>query len=168
METHKEKLAKLAKGPGVFVYLGGAYDHEWKPTPKLSGKKEPLLTAEGMPVMDRSGRQIYKPAGEIQRDDSGQPIMGGIPEKKRIEVKVFSMWGVEFPKGEKVGVSNEALALKLRARSELFDEIEGAYEEIPEPPQGAGKIKRRKYRKRAASDRDVVKAVEDHEAEAAE
>ena len=48
-ERRRDRVAKLDKGPGVFVYDGSAVDHEWTPTPKLIGEGVAKLDGNGLP-----------------------------------------------------------------------------------------------------------------------
>ena len=137
----KDRLAKLKKGPGVFVYNGSSFDHESIPTPLLTGRNEPVLDANGMPVMDSSGRQVYQRAGSFVRGPKGEVVMGGVPKIKRTKIDVFKIRGVEFPEGERVTVEDPQLALKLRGM-DAFDEVEPEVEE--ETPEEAPKKRGRK------------------------
>jgi hypothetical protein len=130
----KDRLAKIKKGPGVFVYNGGAFDTDWAPTPMLVGAKVPKLDEQGMPVRDRAGRQVYERAGEVVRDLKGQPVLGGEPSVERKPMKTFVVRGKEFPAGKQVVVDDPTLALKLRCMSH-FDEVEaGAVLEVEAEP----------------------------------
>jgi len=120
----RERLAKLKKGPGVFVYDGEGYDTEAIPTPLLTGTKSPVFNAAGLPVMDASGRQIYEKSGRPVTAQDGTIVMGGVPKVRRIKIKTLKMRGLEFPEGKPVLVADEALALKLRGM-DVFEEVEG-------------------------------------------
>lgn len=119
----RDRLKKIKKGDGTFVYDGSSVDTEWTPTPKLTGHKEATLDVHGMPVVDSSGRQAYKPAGRIVTDDSGRPVLGGIPKVTRHKIETRVVRGVSFPAGEPVKVGAE-LALKLRCMAH-FEEVAG-------------------------------------------
>lgn len=120
----RDRLAKLKRGPGVFVYDGEAYDTEATPTPLLTGMKSPVFNAAGLPVMDQSGRQIYERSGRPVIAQDGTVVMGGVPKVKRIKIKVLALRGVEFPEGKSVLVTDESLALKLRGM-DVFEEVLG-------------------------------------------
>lgn len=120
----KDRLAKLKRGPGVFVYDGSFCSVEHIPTPMLTGHKEPVLDANGMPVTDAVGRQVYQPAGRVKTGQDGRPIMGGIPKVKKTPADSWTVRGKVFPAGEQVVVDNPSLALKLRGM-DGFEEIEG-------------------------------------------
>jgi len=141
MENRKARLAKLKKGPGVFVYLGGAMDTEATPTPLLGGKKVVALSDSGLPILDASGRPTYQPAGMPVLDGKGRPMLGGQPKIKHIELSTFLVRGVPFAKGEQVTVGDEQLALKLRGMR-VFEEIESA----PEAESAEDKPGKRKKR----------------------
>lgn len=130
----KERLAKLKKGPGVFVYDGSLCDTESIPTPLLVGKAQPVFDARGMPVVDKTGRQQYAPAGQFVRDESGQPVLGGTPKTVTRQLSTFKLRGFEFPAGKPVTVSDSALALKLRGMNG-FEEVEAIQVET-EPDAG--------------------------------
>lgn len=121
----KDRLAKLKKGPGVFVYDGSAVDVEHIPTPLLTGKKVPELDGAGMPLVDGAGRQVFKRAGTPVRNDRGEIIMGGAPKVVRHPINVFEIHGFAFPKGEPIHVDNDQLALKLRGM-DCFTEVDAA------------------------------------------
>lgn len=128
----KERLARQKKGPGVFVYDGSGCDTVWHPTPVLVGKSEALLDSSGMPAIDSSGRQIFKPAGQYKRDKQGKIIMGGVPRVERVPLDVFKLRGVEFPAGVPVRVEDGQLALKLRCMG-CFEEVDEAALADPDP-----------------------------------
>jgi hypothetical protein len=123
-EKRKDRLAKIKKGPGVFVYGGEAYDTEAVPTQLKVGKNVPLLDQDGMPVTDRSGRPMFERAGRVVQDSKGQPVLGGEPIIKRKRITTYKLRGLEFPEGVAVEVSDAAVALKLRCLG-LFEELEG-------------------------------------------
>lgn len=118
----RERLAQLKRGAGTFVYLGG-HDVEFQPTPLKIGRNEPLLDESGMPVVDGTGRQVFKPAGGIARDSTGKPMLGGDPKVVRHKLDELNVRGVVFPKGKPVKVEDAALALKLRCM-QSFEEVE--------------------------------------------
>ena len=136
----KERVARLKKGPGLFVYNGTAKDHDWSPTPQTVGKAVQMLDDAGMPVVDGSGRPVYERESKYVRDAKGNVVMGGPPKIKTRLLDVFNLWGVEFPEGERVEVTNAALALKLRGM-DGFDEVDEATDEAadetpsPSPPK---------------------------------
>lgn len=115
--NRKERLAQLKKGTGVFVYDGTALDVELKPTPLR--RKANKNTFD----LDENDRMVPVKAGSIVRDDNGKPVMGGKPERIEHKVKVYKLWGREFPAGEPVEVADTKLARKLRAMA-VFDEVE--------------------------------------------
>ena len=149
MLNRAQKIAKLdlRDGPGVFSYIGGAFDTESTPTVLRYGRNEPEFGADELPVVDRAGRQVFKRVGHIAVDESGKPRLGGPPTVKRIEMSTFKVGGVTFQRGEKIVVYDHKLALKLRV-SEFFDEDEGAFEDISKA-HGKGKAKRKLYRLKA-------------------
>ena len=122
-EKRKDRLAKLKKGPGVFVYDGLGFDVEAIPTVLKIGRNVPVLDSEGMPVVDDSGRQVFEKQGKIVRDSKGQPVLGGVPKIKKTPLDVFEVRGMKFPKGEPVEVKDPSIALKLRCL-ERFEEVE--------------------------------------------
>lgn len=124
MESRRRRLAKLKKGPGVFIYDGSHKDHEWKPTPKLTGKKEIVCDNDGIPVLDDSGRPTYKPAGKVVFGDDGKPLMGGKPKVIHTKVETRVIRGVTFVSGEATVIDDASLALKLRGM-EGFKEVAG-------------------------------------------
>ncbi len=129
----RDRLAKIKKGPGVFVYDGSAMDTESIPTPLLTGRKTPLFDASGLPALDRAGRQIYSSAGEPVRNPlTGAIVMGGVPKLVHHPVAVYTIREHEFPKGEPIEVHDDELALKLRCLS-CFTEVEA--DETAEAPK---------------------------------
>lgn len=130
----KQRLAKIKRGPGVFVYDGSHYDTNWIPTVKMTGREVPVLDGSGFPVMDGSGRQVYQRAGTPVRDDKGRPVLGGEPKVERIRLETVKIWGVDFPEGVPVEVKDTSLALKLRCLT-AFEEIEPKAEEPIEKPK---------------------------------
>lgn len=134
-QRRKDRLAKQKKGPGAFVYTGESVDTHWSPTPKLTGTRAPALAADGMPVVDAAGRQIYKPAGQIVTDERGIPVLGGVPKVERTPVESRIVRGVSFPKGKPVAV-DAALALKLRCMAH-FEEVEAVQIETEPSPVSA-------------------------------
>jgi len=144
--TRAEKQAKLKKGPGVFIYCGGAYDTEATPTVLRYRKVEPVLDGQGFPALDKSGRQIFRNTGDVVRSAEGNPVLGGPPEVKKTEIETYKIWGHEFPRDRKVEVQNEALAFKLRALG-CFRETDDAPEAV-DPGAPEGWMQKRKYRKR--------------------
>lgn len=140
-QTRKQRLADVAKGPGVFVYDGSAVDTIATPTPKLSDGRRPVFNEHGMPVMDRANRQVFEPSGVPLRDADGTPVMGGAPKIERVPIDVRNVWGVSFPKGEEVQVDDPRLARKLRCLPE-FGEVVG-YEDAPaDAPKKRGRPKK--------------------------
>ena len=89
-----------------------------------------MYSAAGAPVIDRSGRQQFRPSGEIVRDSKGAPVLGGVPEIRRTPIATRVVRGVSFPTGKPVKVG-DAIALKLRCMGG-FDEVGG--EEVEAPP----------------------------------
>lgn len=148
MENRKSKQAKLKQGPGVFTYIGGAFDTEWIPTVLKTSKQEAAVSDDGSPIYDRAGRPVMVPAGRVVRNDKGEPMMGGPPKVVRNELKTYTLRKIEFPKGEPVEVFDEALALKLRGL-DCFDEAEDEIEDA-EPGKQKSKKQKRKYQRRAA------------------
>lgn len=128
-ENRKSRQAKLKSGPGVFRYVGGAYDTACTPTVLRTSRREPDLDGSGMPRLDASGRQMWRPAGAIVRDEKSAPVLGGPPKVERIELDVCTVRRVPFALGEAVEVADEQLALKLRGM-ECFEEVDGG-----EPPK---------------------------------
>jgi hypothetical protein len=121
-ERRRDRVAKLDKGPGVFVYDGSAVDHEWTPTPKLIGEGVAKLDGNGLPVIGKDGRQVFEDPNKIERDaKTGAVVMGGAPKKKDIPIAVYKLRGIEFPKGKPVEV-DATLALKLRGMNG-FEEV---------------------------------------------
>ena len=121
--TRKQRLAQIKRGPGVFVYDGSAVDSHWEPTPLRAGRQEPMLDNDGMPVLDAAGRQRHMRVGALLKGKDGRPVMGGEPKKTFIPIETYKIWGSEFPTGEPVEVSDQALARKLRCLG-CFDEVE--------------------------------------------
>ena len=108
-KTRKGRLAQLKRGPGVFVYDGGAFDTDSEPTP---------LFKNGEPVLDHSGKQK----------------LGGPPILHRIPIDTYQLMGVEFPKGVEVEVKSSALALKLRGMDHFHEKEEAVVEELKRGP----------------------------------
>jgi hypothetical protein len=117
------RLSQLKIGPGFFVYNGKGIDIETIPTVLKTGKKEPAYDASGMPLIDSSGRQKFRPAGKVKYKKDGSPLMGGPPKIIKHRIKIFKIWGYDFPIGEKVFVKKVALARKLRGM-DTFIEVE--------------------------------------------
>ena len=133
-ERRKDRLAKIDKGPGTFVYDGKAHLIEWTPTPKLVGVGVAKLTSEGLPVIGHDGRQVYEKPNQIEKDSkTGAVVMGGVPKVKKIPIDTRVIWGVEFPKGKPVLVGAE-LALKLRCL-EHFEEVKATKEKKQDQPK---------------------------------
>ena len=154
----KERLARQKKGPGVFAYDGSGFDTEWIPTPRVTGDQEAVLGEDGMPALDGSGRQIFKPAGQFIRDKQGRLVMGGIPKVKRTPIEVFKLRGVSFPAGKEVVVDDPTMALKLRCMP-CFEEREmGAIRVETEPDEEvvAPAHVPKKIRKKRISTAEVV------------
>ena len=121
-ENRKNRQAKLAPGPGVFVYQGGAFDTHATPTYLRIAKNTPRTDADGVPVLDAAGRQTYEQVGAVQRDPITQkPMLGGKPKVERIEMDPYRVSGIAFPKGVAVQVPG-ALALKLRGMNAFAEE----------------------------------------------
>lgn len=142
MQRRRDRLAKIKKGPGWFVYTGDAVATEYSPTPLLYGKQVPVLLENGMPAIDGSGRQIFEVAGSAVRDSVGRPMLGGPPKVTRHEIATYKLRGVSFPKGEPVRVDDEDLALKLRCLGKvIFEEVEPVQveeaegDELPPEPE---------------------------------
>ena len=152
-KSRKLRQARLKRGPGVFVYEGGAYDTEWVPTYLKVGRNVPVFDANSMPVVDGSGRQVYEKAGALVRDSKGQPVLGGTPEMKRIPLDVFVVRGKEFPKGKEVVVDDPSLALKLRGM-DFIEEVEGEALEIVE--EGAVPQPKKRGRKPRAVEAEAI------------
>ena len=121
--NHAARIAKLKVGPGTFVYLGGEFDTECTPTAMRYGKMQPVIGEDNQPVLDRSGRQVFERVGDLVRDKTGRPVMGGLPKMKHTEIEVRKTCGLVFPKGEPVAVNDEAIALRLRGKK-TFKEVE--------------------------------------------
>lgn len=119
----RERLAQIKKGPGTFVFLGG-HDTEYTPTPMRTGKNVPVLDANGMPIVDGSGRQVFQPPNTIDHDEHGQPRLGGPPKVTRHKMDKFELRGVTFEKDKPTQVNDHALALKLRCM-QSFKEVDG-------------------------------------------
>ena len=117
----RERLAQLKRGPGTFTFLGG-YDVEWIPTALLTGKNVPVLDANDMPVVDGSGRQVFKPANEVVRDEAGRPKLGGVPKVVKRKLDKITVRKVTFEKDKPTYVGDHALALKLRCM-QSFKEV---------------------------------------------
>jgi len=124
-------MAKIKKGPGVFVYDGSAETETHTPTPMLSRANSPVFTDDGLPVVDSSGRQVFERAGRVIKNGDGTVRMGGKPKVERIKLDTFVLWGVAFPKGKEVLVEKETLAHKLRCLH-CFKEVDGDKVEIKE------------------------------------
>lgn len=131
----KDRLKKLKKGPGTFVYVGGASDTAAIPTYLRMGARVPRLDAANMPITDGSGRQVYERAGAIVKDMKGQPVLGGPPKVEHIELETYDVRGVSFPKDEPVQVKDPTLALKLRCLSH-FEEVDEDGEESDSEERG--------------------------------
>jgi hypothetical protein len=149
----KNRVAKLRKGAGTFVYKGGLFDTVSTPQPLVTGANEPVFDAGGAPVIDSSGRQVYQRSGQVVRDIQGRPVLGGEPKLERIEFEVAKVRGVSFPRGEPVHVSDEMLALKLRGMLG-FDEVEAVElvesdEPVSEAPKKRGPGRPRKEKAEA-------------------
>ena len=130
--SRKGRIAKLKKGPGVFVYNGTQVDTEWTPTILTVGGKTPALNAQGMPVLDRSGRQTWVTTGSPVLDEKGIPMLGGPPKKTTRKLDTVTVWGIEFKKGAAVKVDNSTLALRLRGK-DCFEEVDEE-DEVTEKP----------------------------------
>jgi hypothetical protein len=133
MENRKSRQAKLKQGPGVFKYVGGAFDTEAIPTVLLTAKKEPNLDADGNPEYDRAGRAVMVPAGAPVRDAANKIVMGGPPKMKRTKLETYVVRRVAFRLGEAVEVADEQLALKLRGMKGLFAELDAGTAGLKEP-----------------------------------
>ena len=146
--TRDMRLGKMGRGPGVFVYDGGRYVVEHSPTVLLTKKKQIRTDEDGAPVQDSSGRLVYDPAGQPVLDHDGiTPRMGGKPKAQRIELAELVVWGVKFPKGKHVKVSDAALALKLRCLGVREVGAAGEAAEVDEPVSGRERKKRDKKAK---------------------
>jgi hypothetical protein len=150
--SRKMRLAKVRRGPGVFVYAGGAFDVAAIPTVKLAGKNEPVFDGDGLPVTDSSGRQVFQKRGTPIRDRNGVPVLGGPPKMERIELEVFAFRGIEFPRGEAVEVDDESIALKLRlfpfmGESEKGQDVAGLVSEVSESIEAPAPKKRGRPKK---------------------
>lgn len=141
MATRRERLAKIKKGPGVFVYEGGACAKEFIPTVKRIGRKEPLLDQNGYPVVDSSGRQIYQPSGQPVREN-GIPVLGGIPKVENRPLDFLTIQGVKLNRGVPVFVSDEVVAVKMRCMAFVkeIDKMPETTEE--EAPKKRGRPKK--------------------------
>jgi hypothetical protein len=122
MDNRKSRQAKLKQGPGTFKYLGGAFDTESTPTILKTSKKAPAIGDDGMPLYDRASRAVMVPAGAPVRDERGNPVLGGPPKIKKVELKTCVVRRKEFPLGKPVEVTDESLALKLRGLK-TFEEV---------------------------------------------
>jgi hypothetical protein len=145
-QTRKQRLARIKKGPGVFVYDGSAVDTEWEPTVMRHGKKEPMFTPDGMPVVDVAGRQMYQKVGAIMKGKDGRPVFGGEPKRHTKPIDVLVLWGKEFPSGVPVFVEDTAMARKLRCLGS-FDELEGDEAELAKSEGAAVEAPKKRGRK---------------------
>ena len=123
---HHERLSQVSSAPGTFVYDGSHVAVEHSPTAMRVGKDVPILDADGMPVVIK-GVQQFQPAGQFVRGSDGNPVLGGKPKETRIKLTTKTVFGVEFPEGKPVVVTDRALAQKLRCLSG-FSEVEAAGE----------------------------------------
>lgn len=130
ISRRKERLAKIKDTTGVFIYDGSHEIEEHTPTPLKVGKKEPVFTSDGMPLMDNNGRQIYQTPGRIVTDMTGKAVMGGPPKVKRQKLENRTIWGVEFVKGVPTPVDSIDLAIKLRSMPG-FKEVASTKQEDP-------------------------------------
>lgn len=130
-DNRKQRQAGFKKGPGIFVYRGGAFDTAWEPTPLRRNTQTVKLDDQGNPVVDAQGRAVMEPAGSFVIV-GGKVVMGGPPKVSRTEIDPWTLSGVTFPRGKAVPVADKALALKLRGMSDFFDEVE-AVEAQAEP-----------------------------------
>lgn len=143
----KQRLAKLKKGPGTFVYDGSAKDVHYVPTVLLVGKKVAVFDAEGMPVVDENGEQVYQRPNRPVIGTDGKPKLGGKPKIELKPLDVRTVRGVKFPAGKPVSV-DAGLALKLRGMNG-FEEVESdgadaeASSESDEPASGRARKRRR-------------------------
>lgn len=128
----KKRLLALDRGPGVFVYDGGAVDVECRPTVLMAGREEPMFDAAGNVALDRAGRQVMQRRGVPVRDEWGNIVLGGEPERNETEIETFKIWDVEFPKGVPVRVRDRSLAAKLRAMSSFTERHSVAVEDEPQ------------------------------------
>ena len=121
-DNRKSRQADFKKGPGWFVYKGGAFDTEWIPQPLRRTRPEPKLDELGNVIMDSQGNAIMEQVGSfvIVR---GKVVMGGPPKVVRTEFKDWKVGGVVFKRGEPTRVEDKRLALKLRGM-EQFEEVE--------------------------------------------
>lgn len=110
----KQRLAKIKRGPGTFVYDGSHEDVHYEPTPLLRGRAEAAYNADGSLKVDRSGRQVFEKQGAPVRNEAGQIKLGGKPNVVRRKLETITVRGVVLPKGEPVLVGDPAKALKLR------------------------------------------------------
>jgi hypothetical protein len=140
-KTRKGRLANVKRGPGVFRFLGGI-DVAYVPTYLLHGRKEAVFSANGLPVVDSSGRQVYERSGSIVRDERGQPVLGGEPKRVETPITEIELRGLRFVEGEPVEVTDATLALKLRGMNS-FEEIEPG-EVIGEPKRKRGRPRKAK------------------------
>ena len=111
---HSGRLAAISKDLGTFVYDGLGVSVEHSPTPLKSGKKDPVFDERGAPVIDRDGNQMFETPGRIRKDSNGNVILGGPPKEERVVMTSRTVFGVEFPAGKPVVVTDLALAQKLR------------------------------------------------------
>lgn len=147
--SRRQRMAKMKKGGGVFVYEGGHEIVLQEPTVKFIDRQTPVIDDKGFPVLDVAGRQVYESANKIERDHEGKPMLGGRPKTQRVEVDPLVVRGVEFPKGKPVHVKEYALALKLRCLGSLRELDDAAYPDMAvaggdEPVSGRERKRRRK------------------------
>lgn len=129
-QTRAQRLSRVKRGPGVFVYNGEGMDHESKPTIMKRGREEPVFGADGSMVLDVAGRQVKQAIGEPVRNERGELMMGGAPIVERKPVPVFRFVNHQFKAGEPVAVRDESLALKLRSMG-CFEEVDPSAIEKP-------------------------------------
>jgi hypothetical protein len=172
MENRKSRQAKLKQGPGVFKYVGGAFDTEAIPTVLKTAKLEAKLDASGNPEYDRAGRAVMVPAGAPVRDNEGNIMMGGPPKMKRTELETYVVRRVPFKLDVAVEVADEQLALKLRGMKGIFVEVDASALKAPaKEPTKADLLEEAKALgiagAAALSKADLAEAIEKAKTEAA-
>lgn len=129
------RLKQMKRGPGTFVYEGDHVSIEHHPTILRTKKEEPVVDDDGAIATDVNGNPLMRNVGEIVRDHKGKPMLGGPPKVIEKEAEHFRLWGVDFPRGKAVYVSDPALALKLRCHGACreLDETDPTLAGLPAP-----------------------------------
>lgn len=158
--NQEQRLAKVKKGPGTFVYLGGACDTEAIPGIPAMGKDgHQLRSVVFMTVEDEDGKKVQ--VIDPKSSEKGELVWLKAPRFVRREIEPYKLRipGVEgvydadakgyvakkgpdgkdrplfleLPKGKPVKVSHPNLAIKLRCLK-FFEEVEADEKPVETKP----------------------------------